>query len=311
MPLNVDWLHWVHETACCIGAGGSPSAYPVSRSWCRAPVRHGPSHGSHVTQAADREARREPDARYHVRAVGVAVAVLNYLAEHPRKTLSEIAQGLGQNISLVYRMLATLESEGLVLRDRDRRYALGSRTMYLGYQAQRAMPINEVAAPRMQALVEATQETVHLAVRNRFERVIVAMVESPQPVRVSTPVGTKFPLHYGGTGLAILAFLSKAEQEEILSGPLSKKTPTTVADPVKIRELLTVIARQGYHVAVGDFAHAAFSIAAPIFGPDSAAVGAICAVGPEVRLEEAIDRDVPDMVVRVATDISRGLGWQS
>ncbi len=150
---------------------------------------------------------RQDTSKYQIRAVNVAFRVLGALAEAPKQTLSQLAVSLKMTNSLTYRMLVTLEAEGMVFRDQHRRYSLGSRAMYLGYQAQRSLPINELAQPVIDQLVDATSETVHLVLRSGSERVIVAMKESPQAVRVSTPIGTKFPMYYGGTGLCILAFL--------------------------------------------------------------------------------------------------------
>lgn len=247
--------------------------------------------------------------RYRVRSVVAAVQILNALAEEAGQTMSEVAQRTGLSASLVYRMLVTLESEGMVARDRFRRYALGSRTMHLGYQAQRAMPLAEAARPTLRDLAESTRETVHLAVRDRYERVIVATVDSPHAVRVATPVGSKYPLHYGGTGLCILAHLTESEREHVLAGPLVRKTSGTEIDADRIRVTLRAIRARGYHVAVGDFAEGAFSIAAPVFATDGAVVGAVCAVGPELRLDDALAAAVPDQVRAAAARISLAMGF--
>jgi DNA-binding IclR family transcriptional regulator len=247
-------------------------------------------------------------SRYQIRAVSVAVKVLGALAEKPRQTMSQLAASLDLTSSLCYRMLATLESEGLVYRDQYRQYSLGSRTMYLGYQAQRSLPLNEVADSVISRLVEDTGETVHVVQRDRLERVIVAMKESTQPVRVSTPIGTKFPMYYGGTGLCMFAYLSAEEQDEILRGELVPKTKATVRDARRIREIAAEVRRRGYHVALGDFADSAFSIAAPIFGTDGVVAGAVCVVGPESRLNEATQERIVELVVQAGAELSAGLG---
>jgi len=254
---------------------------------------------------------RQDASKYQIRAVNAAFKVLGALAETPKQTLSQLAASLQMTNSLIYRMLVTLESEGMVFRDQHRRYSLGSRAMYLGYQAQRSLPVNEVAQPVMEQLVEATAETVHLVLRAGLERVIVAMKESPQAVRVSTPIGTKFPMYYGGTGLCILAFLPPEVQEEILRQDIRPKTPDTERDPEKIRALVREIKARGYHVAVGDFANSAFSVAAPIFGTDGEPIGSICVVGPESRLTPETRQRIVGQVVEAGREISRGMGYLS
>lgn len=248
-------------------------------------------------------------SRYQIQAVSAAFKVLGALAETPKQTLSQLATSLELTYSLTYRMLATLEGEGMVFRDERRRYSLGSRAMYLGYQAQRSLPLNEIAEPIVDRLVEATAETVHVVLRSGLERVIVAMKESPQAVRVSTPIGTKFPMYFGGTGLCILAYLTHDEQEEVLAQELRPRTPDTELDPRKLRELANVIRERGYHVAVGDFANSAFSVAAPFFGTNGEILGSVCVVGPESRLTPETRASLVAQVVEAGNEISAALGY--
>ncbi len=251
----------------------------------------------------------EASTKYQVRAVSAAFKILGGLAETPRQTLSQLSSSLAMSNSLTYRMLATLEGEGMVYRDRHRRYSLGSRAMYLGYQAQRGLPINEVAQPAIERLVDATAETVHLVLRVGLERVIVATKESPQPVRVASLIGTKFPLYYGGTGLCIFAHLPSELQDDVLAQELAPKTPLMERDRGKIRELAQLVKERGYHVAIGDFAKDAFSVAAPVFGTDGDVIGAICVVGPDSRLTPEVQERAVQAVKAAARDISAALGY--
>jgi len=246
--------------------------------------------------------------KYQVRAVSAAFKILNALAEQPRQTLSQLASSLGLTNSLTYRMLATLETEEMVYRDEHRRYSLGPRAMYLGYQAQRSLPITELAQPVIDRLAEQTNESVHLVLRTGIERVIVALKESPQPVRVSTPIGTRFPLYYGGTGLCMFAYLSHEEQEQVLARELRPKTPETELDPEKILATARIIRERGYHVAVRDFADSAFSIAAPVFGADGEILASICVVGPESRLTPESRERIVSLAVEAGVALSAALG---
>lgn len=253
---------------------------------------------------------RPAGSKYEIRAVSAAFKVLGALADTPKQTLSQLATALDMTNSLTYRMLATLEGEAMVYRDQNRRYSLGPRAMYLGYQAQRSLPLNELAQPAIDKLVETTAETVHLAIRWGLERVIVAMRESPQAVRVSTPIGTKFPLYFGGTGLCIFAYLTPDEQDEVLKTDLRPRTSLTVLDPAVIRETAKLIKERGYHVAVGDFANSAFSVAAPIFGSDNEIIGSISVAGPVSRLTNDSEQRLIEQVVRAGKEVSVVLGHQ-
>jgi DNA-binding IclR family transcriptional regulator len=252
--------------------------------------------------------RRTETTKYQVRAVSAAFRVLNALAEQPQQTLSQLASALDMTTTLTYRMLATLEAEEMVHRDEHRRYSLGPRAMYLGYQAQRSLPITQLAQPILDRLAERTNESVHLVLRTGLERVIVALKESPQPVRVSTPIGTRFPMYYGGTGLCMFAYLTEDEQRQVLAQGLRPKTRETELDPEKILAVAREIRQRGYHVAVRDFADSAFSIAAPVFGADGEVVASICVVGPESRLTAESRESIVSAVVETGAALSAALG---
>lgn len=249
-----------------------------------------------------------PAPKYEIRAVKAAFRVLNALTDQPLQTLTQLSSSLGMTNSLAYRLLATLEAEDMVIRDEHRRYSLGPRAMYMGYQAQRSLPVNELAQPIMDRLAEETKESVHLVLRAGLERVIVALKESPQMVRVSTPIGTKFPLYYGGTGLCMFAYLTSEEQNKVLSQTLVPKTPETELDPTRILDTATAIRNRGFHVAVRDFAESAFSIAAPIFGTDGVIFGSICVVGPESRLTAESEASMARLVVEAGARLSASMG---
>lgn len=255
-------------------------------------------------------ARKADKEQYLVNSVLGATRILNHLAEFPRRTLSDIASALDITRTLCFRMLTTLEEAGLVQRNEARQYSLGYACLYLGFRAQHTLLINEVAAPVLEDLTHKTGESAHLVVRDGLGRVIVALRESAQPVRVATPVGAKFPLHYGGTGLCILAYLQAAEQQTILSQQLPKKTTATVIEPKQIRKVLDRIREDGYHVAKGDFAEGAFSVAAPVFAADGLIFGSICVAGPQTRLKAELEPFLIEQVCSAGQLISLRLGYR-
>lgn len=251
-----------------------------------------------------------PKNRYNIQAVSVAISILDYIAKHPARTLSQIAEGLELTPSLCFRMLTTLESHGMVLRNENRLYSLGYTTVYLGYRAQEELPLNTIAEPVLEQLAAATSESVHLVILDGLERVIVAMLESPHLVRVSTPVGAKFPLYFGGTGLCMLAWMDEETQNTVLASKIEPRTPDMEDDPERLRVVLREIREQGYHVARGDFADGAYSIAAPIFLANGQVTASVCATGPLSRLTEEAERLIVENVVEAGKRISVGLGYR-
>jgi DNA-binding IclR family transcriptional regulator len=132
-----------------------------------------------------------------VTGVGVldkAVSVLDAVERGPR-ALTELMAATGLPRATAHRLALALVAHGLVGRDGDGRFVLGPR-----FTAAR---IAEVARPALEALREATGESVQLYVGRGAERLCVASLDSPNELRTSVPVGTLLPLDRGSAGAVL------------------------------------------------------------------------------------------------------------
>ena len=69
----------------------------------------------------------------------------------------------------------------------------------------------------MQALAEATEDTVYLVIRSGFDAVCMHRIEGSFPIRTLVlEVGSRRPLGVGAGGLAILAAIGQQEQEDVI-----------------------------------------------------------------------------------------------
>ena len=87
-------------------------------------------------------------------AVARAIAVLKAFSDtQPQMTLADITHATRQNRATAYRLLAALEKEGLVMRDRQSEaYRLGPEAITLGARALRANDLRSVSRPELEAL---------------------------------------------------------------------------------------------------------------------------------------------------------------
>src|SRR5918999_3560953 len=99
-----------------------------------------------------------------VQSVQRAAALLEAIADSPEpQTAPDLAERCTLNRSTAWRILATLEDEGLVDRDpATNRYAVGPAATRLAAAAADALP--RAARPHLEELSRATGETVSLAV---------------------------------------------------------------------------------------------------------------------------------------------------
>src|SRR4051794_39067471 len=92
----------------------------------------------------------------------------------PTKRVSELAESLGLAKSTVSRLLATLASEGFVIKDENTNaYRLGLSVLTLGGIITNDLEIHKEAAPVLYKLVNDTGETAHLAILDGLDTIYI------------------------------------------------------------------------------------------------------------------------------------------
>jgi DNA-binding IclR family transcriptional regulator len=110
----------------------------------------------------------------------------------------------------------------------------------------------------------------------------------------------------------ILAFLPEEKQENLIkSVPMQPFTRHTISDPQVLREELEKIRKRGFAYSHGEWIQDASGVAAPIYGPDRIAIGALTISGPSQRFTRDVIEKYGREVVPAASEISRLLGYSS
>jgi DNA-binding IclR family transcriptional regulator len=122
-------------------------------------------------------------------------------------------------------------------------------------------------------------------------------------------LGHPYPLHAGGSSKAFLAHLPKGRVDEYLDRPLEALGKNTITDPVRLRQDLVVIRKQGYAASFGERMEGAGSIAAPVFDHENEAVAVISVCGPVERFRGEVDEIAP-VLLKATRELSRRLGWE-
>jgi DNA-binding IclR family transcriptional regulator len=219
-----------------------------------------------------------------VQSVQRAAALLEAIADsrEPR-TAPELAERCGLNRSTAWRILATLEEEGLVDRDPlTNRYCVGAAVARLAAAASDSLP--RLARPHLEELSRATGETVSLALPRRLQLVYVDQVQAPH-VMAADWLGRAVPLHATSTGKALLAFLPPEEIEAALTQPLPRFTGRTITDPGRLREELGRVRRRGHAISRGELETALWGASAPIRDRAGRATAVVSVWGAEGRLK--------------------------
>ena len=218
-----------------------------------------------------------------VQSVARAADLLKALGAHGGPaTVFDLADRCGLNRSTAWRILATLEDEGLVERDpATGRYEIGYALVALGAAAGHD-PLVRRARPALRALAEACLETASLAVPRGMQLVYVDQVQAPH-VMAADWLGRATPLHATSTGKALLAWLSEDEIGAALPGRLQRFTDTTITTRAVLRTELTQVRARGYAASRGELEPALWGVSAPVL--DRARPVAVVSVwGAETRI---------------------------
>jgi DNA-binding IclR family transcriptional regulator len=193
-------------------------------------------------------------------------------------TLSELSRRTGLPLATAHRLIGELERWGGLERGEDGRYRIGLRMVEIAALCPRGTGLRDVALPFMQDLYEATHQNVQLAVREGIDGVYIERIAGRTAVAVRTRVGAHWPLHATGVGLALLAYAPPAVQEDVLARPLKRFTPHTITDPGQLRRVLAEVRRTGVAVSDRQVDLAAYSVGAPVTGPDGGCAAALSIV---------------------------------
>ena len=219
-----------------------------------------------------------------VQSVQRAAALLEAIADSAEpRTAPELAERCGLNRSTAWRILATLEEEGLVERDpASNRYSIGPAAARLAAAANDSLP--RAARPHLEELSRRTGETVSLAVPQRLQLVYVDQVQAPH-VMAADWLGRAVPLHATSTGKALLATLPPEELDAALTRSLPQFTDRTITDPAELRAELDRTKRRGYAVSRGELETALWGASAAVKDRNERAVAVVSVWGSTGRLK--------------------------
>ncbi len=247
-----------------------------------------------------------PGAQAVTRAVNLLKA---FTDSQPEWGLSEMAQAAGLNKTTTFRLLAALESEGLIARNpQTDAYRLGPEAIVLGGRALRANGLRAVSRAELEALAQETGETATLEVLTDSDTLILDEVLSRHMIGGTPSIGTRWPAHTTSTGKAILAALP----DDLLNAALPRRLPTptdkSIADRETLRAELAKVRRQGYAVASEELEPGFVAIGAPVHDHNGQVIAAISVGGPKNRMPADRIAEIAALVKAAAERISKQLG---
>jgi len=256
------------------------------------------------------------DGEKTVQIVHRIARVLHAFGQHGQGPLgiTDLANATGLPKSTIHRLVTALVSEGLLIQDEDsHKYALSLRITALGASILSSHAVRQAARPMLMELRDQTRESVHLAVLEGMEAVIIDTEDSYFFVRTVNVPGQYLPAHAVSTGKALLAYQWEPRLREVIAHTtLTRYTAQTITDPHLLLEELLKVRTQGYAISSSELEESVEAVAAPIFDHLNNVVAAVSVSGPSERCHPKRN-ELISAVTHAGQQISQTLryvGWR-
>lgn len=256
---------------------------------------------------------KEAKPTYFVQALDRAMDILECFSyEENELTLNQIIERTGLNRTTVRRLLGHLvDREYMRYDEHERIYYLGVKLLELGGIVFSTVSLRRIAAPFLTRLRDQTGHTVILGVRMEDSLVYADKRDGKGHYRTTSEVGWRRPIHYGGLGMLLMAYMTEEKQDEILDKePLQTFTPKSIVDRNIFKKELKKIRNQGFMVGREYVFEGLGGIGAPIKDYRGDVVASLLVTMPisfinDPEIEAEIIKNAKD----AAEEISRNLGY--
>ena len=203
-----------------------------------------------------------------VGVVDKTAALLDAVAGRPR-SLAELVGVTGIPRPTAHRLAVALEHHGLLDRDADGRFRLGTR---LVQWAGSTDPLLTQARTVVDELRDGTGLSAQVYRRQGTQRLCLAAAEPAQGLRDGVPVGAVLTMQAGSAAQVLAAWLPVAERRRF-----ARQAAYTETDLAGVRE-------RGYAHSLAQREPGVASVSAPVRGPGGQVVAAVSLSGPIDRL---------------------------
>ena len=241
-----------------------------------------------------------------VPALENALSVLELLAHSKAGlSLSELTRRLEIPKSSAHCLLVTLERRGYLHKNERNRYLFGLKFFSMANTALRGLELREKAAPFLRSLMARTRLTVHLAMLEQHEAVLVEKVEPAGVFKLATWLGKRMDLHCTALGKALMAYMPEEELEAMVhERGLPRHNENTICSLRRLKENLAKARKQGYVIDDEEDEIGTRCIGAPVFGAGEAVAAAVSVSGTTAEITNENLVFVAERLMECAASIS-------
>jgi DNA-binding IclR family transcriptional regulator len=224
---------------------------------------------------------------------------------------AQVAKLSALPVSTVHRFLVNLEAAGYLNCSGTGIYHLGIACFSLGQAALAHLDIRRLSLPYLRELNQHTRETIHLTVRHGMAAVYVEKLDSPEPLRIHSRIGSAVPLYCTAVGKVMLAYLPPEEQLKLLPQfEIKRLTPNTVGSLQELQTQMQKVRKRGHACDLEEHELHIRCIAAPIWDHAGAVNASLSITAPVVRMSLTRLRELAPLIQEAGLKISKHLGYQ-
>jgi DNA-binding IclR family transcriptional regulator len=263
-----------------------------------------------TTQNGFAEAKSGRPSFPGVGAVQHAITILQAMdAREPELGVNEVARRIGVHKSTASRILATLERAQFVRRNPETgRFSIGLGLIALVSPIVADLDVVKLARPYIDRLAREQGETTSLGFLLDREVIMVEQVPGSRAVAFLARAGARVPAHCTAAGKVFLAHLKPEERRAFFAEPLQRFTTHTKVTEAELEEELRLVRETGYATNDEEYQHESCGIASMIWDSSGAPVAALTMAIPKHRFDAAYRRELAELVVQHAGELSRSLG---
>jgi DNA-binding IclR family transcriptional regulator len=247
-----------------------------------------------------------------VPAVDRIFTILELLAKSRKGlSLAELVEYSKMPKSSVHCLVLTLERRGYLHRqERTGRYLFGLKLFGLANYALASVEARERAAPYLSSLLKQTGRTVHMAILEHDEPVLVSKVHAPGIFPLATWLGKSMEFHCTGLGKAMAAFLPEDVVDRMIAAHgLPRHNENTIVSVRKLKQELARIRRSGFALDDEEDEIGLRCIGAPIFDRDAQVIAAVSIAGTTAEIHAENVSLLAGLVKAAGIQISTAVGY--
>jgi IclR family mhp operon transcriptional activator len=229
-----------------------------------------------------------------VRSVKRALALIRVMNTHAVWGLADLALASGLPKTSVFRLLQTLEEEGLVKECRGSRgsYRLDSAVLELGAGLSSASIFGEVCAPVIIAATKRLRWPLSVAVLDDcYMRVVFCGMPYSRLAAKTTTLNRRYWIFTSALGMAYFPFAPPSEQQIILERAIALLTEHGTEWPytqTQLDQRMRTVRARGYSVRIGSGHDATSAMGIPMETEDELLGSLVCSTYPKSLTETRI-----------------------